>query len=225
MDILKFSESELFDFIAKHSEGVHIKEVSSGKYIFANEKIAKAFGLKNPLDIIGFTARDIDKFMQPYWGKDYVAHIEKMDFLAGVKGEIAKNSNEIFLNGNRHVYKQDIIKIPYKNSDNKIVAIITLTNDLTKDINLFSLFDLYLKMHATQELGVKYFLNYLDVEQFFYQDLTAKEVGCLLAMKASQLPQIIACNIKVTVSEAENLISGILEKMKIRNLNAVLSML
>ena len=187
--ILKLSESKLYDyFIAQCSGGAHLKGVNDYKYITCNKTTSQVFGLDDPNDMIGFTIHDLDrKFMRKFWGDDYADNIAKLDHQVKDSGEAVFSNNDILLNGLNQVRIQNLVKFPFKGKNNKVTAILSITNDLTKNTDLFYLWDLYKKMHKDMASAITNFAAYLKMDKDFFQvPVTEKEIISLLNLIKNQ---------------------------------------
>lgn len=187
--ILKLSESKLYDyFIAQCPEGVHLKGVDDYKYIACNKTTSQVFGLNDPNDMIGSTIHDLDKkFMRKFWGDTYADNIAKLDHQVKDSGEAVFSNNDILLNGLNQVRIQNLVKFPFKGKNNKVTAILSITNDLTKNADLFYLWDLYKKMHKNMASAITNFAAYLKIDKdLMHNPITEKEIISLLNLIRNQ---------------------------------------
>jgi hypothetical protein len=63
------SESQLFDIFKDSPNLGTVKEINSGKYIFASESYSKILGFESPDQMVGLTIRDLN-LSQSQWGKN-----------------------------------------------------------------------------------------------------------------------------------------------------------
>src|SRR5437879_5985132 len=78
------SDSAIISLIENFPTSASLKEADTGKYIINNLHNSQQFGVKNPVDLVGITIRDL-RFCQPEWGVRYANIIEKLDFRAREK--------------------------------------------------------------------------------------------------------------------------------------------
>jgi DNA-binding CsgD family transcriptional regulator len=218
-------ESALYDFVRTVPNGAHVKDAKTGKYIFANKACSNIFAVDEPKDIVGLTTHDLDKFMRPYWGAGYAKEISNMDYRVKGLAEPIFHSDDIFINGYNYVYIQDIFKLPLVGASNKVTAVLTLLTERTKQINFFALLNLYKKMYRDKSSGLLQFMKYLELDAFFYGELTEKEILCLLNMKSNQSYKSIAEILQISLKTVETHISHIIAKLKSGNLALVLAYL
>lgn len=177
-EILNLSESKLYDLVIQHDHGAHLKDANSFKYILGNKDAARVLNLDDPNDIVGFTVKDLDKkFMRKFWGNSYANNIDKLDLQAKNSGQIVQANSDTFLNAHNQVSIHNTVKFPLKGKNNKVTSILTLSYDLTKNIDLFHLWGIYKKMHKTIQSAVKHFFNYLGINSgLFNKILKEKDV-------------------------------------------------
>lgn len=219
------SDSSLFGFVRTLPNGAHLKDAKTGKYILANKTCSDIFAINEPENIIGLTAFDLDKFMRPYWGVDYAKEISDMDYRVRGLATPVFQHDDIFINAYNHICIQDIFKMPLMGTNNKVTAVLTILTDRTKQIDFFMLLNLYKKMYKDKSSGLIQFVKYLGLDAFFYDNLTEKEILCLLHMKSNQSYKNIADTLRISLKTVETHVSHIIAKLKAENLSAVLAYL
>lgn len=187
-EIQKLTESDLHDFIAKHPEGAHLKDTVDFKYIDSNDITAQIFNLSRSDDLIGLTTNDLDtKFMRKFWGDKYADNIAAVDHQVKSSGEMAVTNNDILLNAYNQVRIQNLIKFPFKGANNKVTAILTIAQDLTKNLDLFLLWNLYKQLHKNMESALNNFADYLQIDRSsFAGGLTEKNILDILSSIKNQ---------------------------------------
>jgi DNA-binding CsgD family transcriptional regulator len=220
------SDEMLSDFIMAQKELAHVKDAKNDNYIIGNASMVKVFGLSSLDEIVGFTMHDIivNLKMQPLWRKRYAKKIAKMDFLVKNKAQTVFNNNEIFLDGSNHIRIQNLQKYPLLGR-NGVVGILTICADITQNKNIFFLLDLYKNLYNNKSTGLMHFVDFLEIDKFFYEKLTEKELLCLLHMKNNQSHKYIADKMNISQKTVETHVSHIIGKLKIDQLVSVLAFL
>lgn len=219
------SDSVLYDFVTAQTNGVHVKDAKTGAYILGNGNTLKIFGLSKFEKFIGLNVFEIDEFMRPYWGKNYAKNIDEIDTKALTTKKLNLKQDIVLLNADNKIYVHDLVKVPLLGADNKPVALLTTVLDRTKNLDLFYLFNLYLKLAPSKSKGVSSFMRFLGVDRFFYEELTYKEALCLLCMRLNQNYRSVAQKLNISIKTVESHVSHIISKLKEGRLAIVLTYL
>ncbi len=221
----RVSDSVLCDFVMTHANRAHLKEAKSGAYLLCNRANLKIFGLNDDKDVIGRTVFDVDKFMCPYWGSNYAKKIDEMDHLVKTTREVSIRKQDIFLDACNQICIRDMIKMPLIGIHNTVTSVLTMTTDLILETDLFYLLHLYKTMCASKSLGLQCFVKFLGIADLFCEDLTDKEIACLLHMRVHSSYKNTAKKLNVGIKTVETHVSHIIRKLKSGQLSTVLSCL
>lgn len=218
----KIGDDALLDFLSSMPGPAHLKEPETGCYIFSNQSNLEVYGLNHMNEIIGATVQDLNKFMAPYWGKGFADHIDFLDFQVKEKQKTVIIHQKTFLDKSGMVHIQKMIKTPVLNNVNKVTAILTLSFDLTSTVGPLKLLEYYKANYRKKNEALSYFSKHLDIEKFFNEPLTEKELQCLLYMKQNALYKSIASELNLSVKTIETHISNMIGKSKTHSLSDVL---
>lgn len=217
---LNISDSVLSDFIMLNPNGAHVKDSKTGNYMLANQAM---LSLKNIKDLSTLNLSDVDKFMRPYWGKDYAKSIAELDKKVIKTGKSVKKNEDIILNSKKQIYVHNIFKFPLNCKNKTVSAIITILDDITSKLNLFHLFDLYIEKLPSQNIGIDCFMKYLGLDTFFQDNLTFKEINCLLHMVTNPAYKSVAKKMNISIKTVETHVSHIIDKIKNSQLSTIIS--
>lgn len=180
----------------------HIKDVSSGKYVDSNVINVQKFGLNKPEDIIGFTIYDLNNIMKSNWDSKIVNDISDMEKLA-VASLKSVADKRIFLSMDGRVWMHDMIKIPIINSRGKVNSIYTTSNNITSSLGLRNLLNTYLKFyntHALKPIGIKKYMEHINILPNFYKLPTEGELKILIAKVKYSASKNIANDLDLSLS-------------------------
>jgi DNA-binding CsgD family transcriptional regulator len=209
----------LSNFVATFPYPVHLKDVETGKYIFSNQATADIYGLKSADELIGLTEYDLSYF-QSQWGSAYAKVAAKLDRQA-TKHKCFVQNKCIILTSTGFIRLQNMVKIPVLGAMRQVKAVFTFSYDLTSQIDLFSLFDLY-KRYYPKKQAIKCFLKYLNIAQFFTKDPTEAEVLTLLAMCGDDSQKYVASFLDIGAKTVETHRNHLRRKLKDANFHKLL---
>lgn len=209
----RIDDSVLCDFIAAQNNISHIKDAKTGSYIFSNMHTLKFYGLDKNEQLIGRTIFDVDKFMRPYWG-NYANKVAKMERLAATTNKIITTKNSISIDVCNKVYVLDTFKLPLSGRRNKVIAMLTMHIDRTKETDLLYLLKLYKNTYDNQKQAVQRFAGFLEITRFFAQGLTYAEMVFLLHMRKYARYQDVAEELDISIRTIETHAYHITKKLK-----------
>jgi hypothetical protein len=158
------SDSVIISFIENFPVSASLKEADTGKYIINNSYNSQQFGVRNAMDLIGLTIRDL-KFCQPEWGTRYVHMIEKLDFRAREKKSHMIGRHQ-FLDDSGEAQLEEMVKFPVLGSRRNILGIVTYRHDITPTLPPNNLYRLYRNFYDAKS-AIKRVLIYLEVDKYF----------------------------------------------------------
>ncbi len=217
------TDSVLHDIMFSCPTGIHIKDAKTGHYLDGNQALMDFFDLRDIKDLLGFSVLDIDKFMRPYWGLGYAQRVAELDRKVVASSASQKNLNEIMFDTNNLVYIQDLIKIPLAGQGNRVKAILTIFTNKTQETDPFTLLNIYTKMYDNPSIGIKNFMRFLKLTDFFQEDLTYKEIICLMHMLVKSDHKIVAKKLNISIRTVETHASHITKKLKSGDITTVLT--
>ena len=221
----KVGGDALLEFISSMPEPAHIKAPKTGCYIFSNQSNLEVYKLKFVSEIIGATVQDLNTFMAPYWGKGFADQIDFLDFQVREKQETVCVQEKIFLDKCGLIHIQNMTKTPVLSNSNKVAAVLTLSFDLTAKTDPLKLLGYYKAIYHKKSKALHCFSKHLNIENFFNEPLTEKELRCLLCMKQNTSYKSIAAALNVGVKTVETHVSNIIGKSKKHSLTDVLILL
>lgn len=219
----------LTHFVESYPYSSHVREARTSKYLLANYREATSNGLESIDDLIGATAREI-------WIDDVLHRRKKLNLDSSIIQSEYKNTLRIeefekqLLFTKRpvsfnclYVYFQGIIalekltKIPISDRDNKkIISFLTVFQDLTPQLPLQKLFDLYHMLFPfSKQKAIQHLLRHLELDSHFnpLSPLTYRETQILLAMHEDSRCKILAQKFDVSTTTMSNHIAHIQEKI------------
>ncbi len=221
----KVGGDALLEFISSMPEPAHIKAPKTGRYIFSNQSNLEVYSLKCVNEIIGATVQDLNAFMAPYWGKGFADQIDFLDFQVRDKQETVCVQEKIFLDKCGLIHIQNMTKTPVLSNSNKVAAILTLSFDLTAKTDPLKLLGYYKAIYHKKSEALHCFSKHLNIENFFNESLTEKELRYLLCMKQNTSYKSIAAALNLGVKTVETHVSNIIGKSKKHSLTDVLILL
>ncbi len=157
---------------------VDIKSTKTWKYIANNQAAAEISGL-SAQERIGLDIHDIAKINKI---KDTeVAKVVKADYQVFTTGQSVE-FHHIFLMQNGILRVDKVVKKPIFNHKNNVIALLSYANNITSQLELSVLYNLY-KQHHAKKLVIKQFLTSLNILQYFQKMPTHKELQTLLRMQ------------------------------------------
>ena len=221
----KTSNHALFDFVSAFPEPAHIKDSVSRKYIFSNKHNLTVYGINNPEKIVGLTVHDLDNFMNPYWGEGFANQIGDFDTIVIKRQSTLTDENRIFLDKYGLLHIQNMTKVPILNSENKVSAILTTSFDITKRINRFVIFNKYKNLYRKKRQACDYLMKHMNINMFFNEVLSEKEIICLLHMTENSSHKYVAKKMNVSTKTIESHVNNIINKLKLKTVSELLEFL
>lgn len=209
----RIEDSVLYDFIMAQNNISHIKDAKTGSYIFSNSHTLKFYGLDKNEQLIGRSIFDVDKFMRPYWG-NYANKVAKMEHLATTANKIITAKRSVSIDVCNKIYVLDTFKLPLSGRRNKVIAMLTMHIDRTKETDLLYLLNLYKNTYNKQKQAVQIFAGFLGIKKFFVKDLTCAEMTFLLHMRKYAHYQDVAKELDISIRTIETHAYHITKKLK-----------
>jgi PAS domain-containing protein len=118
--------SEAENIVGMINNSGHIKEIKTGKYVFSNVTNLELFGLNLPDEIVGLTLRDMDSFMNKFWGNN-AKEVEVFDNQIKAAGEQIFDTNRVWLTRHKRIFRHKMYKYPVTDSSGKVSYILTIS--------------------------------------------------------------------------------------------------
>lgn len=219
------TESSLYDYVLTFPEPAHLKDPQSKKYICSNEHNLKIYGLNNPEMIVGMTVHDLDNFMKPYWGSNFVYKIDEFDSIVSKEKIMVNDNNRIFLDKFGLVHVQNMIKMPVLGANQSVTSILTTSFDITHTISRVEIFYTYRKIYPKRRDASEYFMKHIRIDPFFREILSNKEMLCLLYMLENNSHKYISSRLHISPRTVETHISSISNKLNNKSLTEIIEFL
>ena len=215
----------LSDFITSFPSPANLKDIATGRYLLGNQATLELCGLKTMEQFIGLTINELDCLIESRWGNTYAHIIDDLDTQVRLRQQVVVEKNQILLTHSGFVRIQNIIKIPVFNENNKTTAIFTYSYDLTKTLDLSSIFAFYKQAYSDPRIAIQYFLHYLGIDSYFLETLTETELAVLIAMKYNSAHKSVARKLGIQPKTVEIHTGHLRSKLKDGCLYKLLSLL
>ncbi len=227
------SGSFLYDFVERFSAISHIKDVHTKKYLMTNHHMVTNCGLQTVDDIIGFTPHDIlfDSTIQKKRNLSQTTILNHSKFMQAdnkMESQILSTKQPIsverfILNSKGNVELQNATKVGVQNYEHKIIAFLSVSLDLTRQVPLSKLFRLYQEFYQRKE-AIQKFLNHFNIEGYFnpLTPLTYTEVQVLISIRDDSRCKAVANALGLSNATASNHINNIRSKLTSGTLHDVL---
>lgn len=211
------------DFVFHYSGSAHIKDINSGKYLFSNKINVSKLGFSVADDIYGMTVRDLDRQICHLWG-NLAERIEVFEQAIRARKEIILDLNQLSILPSGFLAVHNMKKFPLLNQQGKPLAIITTSDQITNQIDLLQLFELYQKFFQTQFslVMINKFLNFIQVFDYFDNLPTTMELKILLYKHKFRTSKVVAGLLQLSTNTVETHLYRVRHKIN-TDLNTLLS--
>ncbi|CCD30254.1 putative transcriptional regulator [Candidatus Glomeribacter gigasporarum BEG34] len=221
----------LSDFLESYSDAGHVRDACTRKHLLANHYEAIYNGLESIDDLINVTPREI-------WIDDIRQRKSKLNLDSAIicseldnvkrteelenrvlltKRSANFNWPHLYVNGLMKLERINIIPISSASGDKKrVIAFLTIFQDLTPRLSLDRLFYLYQGFFpVSNRKAIQHLLRHLELDHCFdpLSPLTCKEIQILLAMCKSSQCKVLAKQFDVSAPTMSNHITHIREKI------------
>lgn len=158
---------DTIDIFMQNSKSlVHLKNVHTQKYEATNVTNLEFFGMLEETQLIGKTLRDVDKFMQEYWGNKLVDSIEDIEKLVLKHNKPISKKRNIMFNRRNKLAVLNIIKFPVTNDKNIIKSMLTVSEDVTNDTCPAVIYRFY-RIFKQPNVAIANFLKHFEIGEYF----------------------------------------------------------
>jgi DNA-binding CsgD family transcriptional regulator len=221
-EYLTLMGESLNDVVQLFPAPAHVKDVKQGQYEITNPSNLVLYGITDPNDLIGKSVKDLDGFMQPYWGKDFSSYVQQMDAYTSSHKTCTTDNNRILLNSQGFVHIQNMTKLPVLGHTGKAVAIFTFSENIIHRYTLLELYDTYKKMYNNKKTAIHYFTQYINIADLFQTPPTDAEIKVILVMRNDSLRKAVASVLKTEIKTIEAHVANIRAKLSNGNFSDLL---
>ncbi len=199
---LRYVSAALSDVIEESPYIAHLKDIENGRYLYGNDKFNRNLGIQSINDVIGLNTDEVVKDIIGNWAsqsmqsfpssfirwKDKLPELvrERDHQVKVAQHEIVSDFLGFTLEGSICIEKK--ITKPIFGQNNAVVAVLTYSQDITRQRSLSDLFDLYLKYYDEPQQATQHLLIYLEIDGYFTQLPTGTELKALF--EAQKNPEL-----------------------------------
>lgn len=200
-----------------------LKDAKTGKCLDINAAHLEVYGLKHAHELIGSTVWDVNNFMNKMW-LDNAQQVAKFDEEVLSTAQPVIKPCRVWLNSQGMVWAHNMAKYPVINNDNKVIAILGTSEDLTVTLELEKLYQYYRYFYKNQKIAIAKFLQHVGILDYFETLPTHAELRVLITKKRFIQNKLVAFHLNITEGTLESHINRIINKLKFNsfNLNSIL---
>lgn len=227
---LNHLDNHLYDLIETSGDLIHLRETQTGKYILGNTRCAQWFGLELSDKLVGLTINDL---VAPngIWKLDFSPAFERWKQLEPGRVNALNNQvkathrtlsvQRIFCTYEGFLEFRKLIKLPVFNDKRKVIAILSVSQDLTLQCSLSHLLTIY-RQYYSDERAVQQILKYVNVDRYFVQTPTLRELQVLFSMHAHTSRKHVASHLNISPNTLASHIQHLKDKLITPSYNEVL---
>jgi hypothetical protein len=200
----------------------HVRLLNANRYILANLQHAQQLGFDKVQDVLNisysYIARHREQCITTLKGN---LELEKVyqHFIcqANIKTELAKKPRRfqvctLFPSG--FIYIGRIHKIPILDAYQRVNAILTFSQDITKDFDLLDIYPIYKRHYSDSKQAIQQFIKYFEIDEYFRLPPTQRELLTLLMFRKDVKARYVAQQLKLSDRTIEEYKSRLRNKMK-----------
>lgn len=210
-------------FVRNMPQPTYINSVETGEYLYGNpssKSFIKPGEMHNKLLL---SKSVIDKSISAQ--NKYLFCEAEMDKELLSTGNVVTHKNCIELDSAGKICFYTVIKVPVLGDSTNIVAILTMRMRSEDVIQPLDLYKLYKEIFKNKKTAIEKTILHLNIATYFEENLTEKELVCLLLMKVDASHKFLMKNLFVSKKTIETHVSNLIKKSKARSLSDVLSRL
>lgn len=213
------------DFLLRLVEAMscssRVQDIKTGKYLLANKYQASNHGCDRVEEVLDVSWEEIcirrrQKIANLQGSLVLEDEHEKFIRMKNDEASASKTSikfqKAVLLASTGFVFVEQQIKVPVLGKNQKNVAIFSFSEEITREVNLASLYYLY-KKHYSKKRAIQQFLRYLDVGQYFVQSPTDSEVLTLLGLYQNSVYKIASTILHLKLRTVEVHVRHLREKL------------
>lgn len=231
-DLGKFScvGNCLPDVIETSSDLIHLRDVQTGKFILGNNRCAKWFGLELADKLTGLTVEDLVatggiwklNFSPAFehWKNMEPLRARQLDYQVRTSLRCI-NVQRIFCTYEGFIEFRNVIKTPVFDDKSQLIALLSISQDLTPQCNLFHLLQFY-RQYYPDDRAIQQMLRYIEIDHYFVQLPTCREMQVLFAMHEYMSRKYAARHLDISPNTLASHIQHLKEKLITPNYNQIL---
>jgi hypothetical protein len=222
-------EDQLYTFINTLPFAAHVRDIKTNKYIIANKFQATNHGFQDVDSVINVTYSDIYHYRRQKISTlqgsliledQYKAFIDEANLQADAsQTPLTFKACTLFPTG--FIYMGLLKKIPLKDHKQRVVAILTYSEETTHHLDLLDLYNLY-KKHYPVHQAISQFLHCLHITHYFQQLPTNQELITLLMLRRNSISKYVARQLGISYRTVEEYKARLRSKLKKINLDGLL---
>lgn len=182
------SHFKLIEQLIEYNNGpAYLKDLESGKLLLANQE-----------NLLCFASDHMQKF------DDEVVRLNRP----------IEKRHWMNINASGYVESYHLHKFPLCNIDNKVIAVLTLCQDLTRIMTLWDLYQAYCTFYDDKVERVKKFIEQIQAETCFIELPTHCELLVLILKESKYSNKDIAIKINVQLATIETHVNKLNQKIK-----------
>lgn len=218
------------DLIETSSDLIHLRDAQTGKYILGNNRCAKWFGLELADKLIGLTVEDLVA-TGGFWKLDFTPAFEHWKNMEPIRARQfdyqvrtslrCMSVQRIFCTYEGFIEFRNVIKLPVLNGKKKIIAILSISQDLTPQCPLSRLLLLY-REYYPDDRAIQQMLRYVEIGHYFVHLPTFREMQVLFALHEYMSRKYAARHLDISPNTLASHIQHLKEKLTTPNYNQIL---
>jgi hypothetical protein len=219
-------DDNLFKFFESTVTPCTLKDIQTKKLTIISAPFARLFGASSPSIAPGMTVRDLvltRLHCNSALNEQYIQRLEALDDRVCETARAITNNKIIFSDHQGFIRIERLVKSPIFNRKKKPVAIISYAQNLTKYYDLLTLFNLYQEYYAAPH-AIRYFLRYIEVDQYFVELPTYEEMMTLLTLYGSILQNQGIPHLKGDTLQKKNSYHQLSSKLKNSSLEEMIDL-
>ena len=218
----RLEQSILIAYINTMPQPAHLKDVETGKYLFANQHQLRIYGMNHVDELVGLTIHDIYNLMGERWNKRLVDNVTELEQQAKTLKKPCAISNVAFLGADGLLRCQDIIKLPLLHVNNQRSVFLTTVVETHNNLSSLIIFEYYLMFYTMKNQACLHMMKHLAIDKSFSHLLSVNEIRCLLHMRDDRAYKMVAKKLNICVKTVETHVANIVAKSKYNSVSGIL---
>ncbi len=191
-----------------------LKDASTNKYIDANNTHVKAYGFQKPQDIVGHNIWNLNDVMSTKW-EENAKEVTLFDEQVIYTGKPVIHPRRIWLNAHGFVWVHHMSKLPVIGKSNTVTAILSLGEDLTNQLSLDELYELYKYFYKNKREAITKFMEHVGISQNMFHEMpNNNEVRTLIAKARFHTNKVVANHLNLALKTTDYYINQLGRKAK-----------
>lgn len=203
-------------FVKNMPQPAYINSVETGEYLYGNQSSQDFLNAHLSAKQQSLSQAQLSK---------YFFSEKAMEEKLLATGDVVTNEKSLELDKTGKICFYTVIKIPVVGENANIAAILTMRLKSDEIIQLVELYQLYKVMTHNKKSAVEKTMYHLGIEKYFSENLTEKELLCLLHMKIDASHKYLVSKLFVSKKTIESHVASLIKKSKTKSLSDVLAYL